>query len=186
MTLTFTVTERESLALTERYYRDSPMHRRARTRARWTLPVILLPVMVVFLVQFGFSIAPTIVFIVAIVLWYFVSPLRFDARIRRYAKQQMRESSFAKSLGSYVVHISAEHLLSDGPTGHSTYRWEGVDRVVLTKSFLFVFLAGPMGLPISVEEIGAERAKLAYEAIQRHLPQDSATTEIVGHFRHTT
>lgn len=171
MELTFTVSERESLALTEQFYKDSPLHQRARNRTRWTLPLILLPILVVFIAQFGFAVLPTTVFLLGAVGWFLLSPKLFDARVKRYAKQQMRESSYAKSLGDYRIQIDDTKLVSEGPTGYTEYRWDAVDRVVLTEEFLFIFLSGPMGLVISIKQVGTERAKVAYDAIRHAIQQ---------------
>ncbi len=169
MTLTFNVSENETLALTEQFYKDSASHQRLRNRTRWVVPLFLLPIMLLFTLQFGLSLLPTVVFLIGIAGWFAIAPLRFDARIKRYAIQQMKESSYAKSFGKYVVQIGEANLVSDGPTGHTEYNWDAIDRAILTDDYLFVFLSGPMGLPIKTADIGHEDARRAYAIIQQRI-----------------
>ncbi len=167
MTLTFNVSEPETLAMTEQFYKDSPSHQRIRNRTRWSVPLLLLPVMILFTLQFGVSLPSTAVFAIGIIGWFFIAPHRFDARIRRYAINQMKESSYAKSFGKYEIQITDQHLVSHGPTGHTEYNWDAVDRTILTDDYLFVFLSGPSGFPIKTTEVGAEDAKKAHGRIQQ-------------------
>ena len=167
MKLTFNVSEPETLAMTEQFYKDSPSHQRIRNRTRWTLPLILVPIVILFTLRFGFALPSIAVFAVGIVAWIVIAPHRFDARIRRYALNQMKESSFAKSFGKYTIQINDEHLLSDGPTGHTEYNWDAVDRTILTDKYLFVFLSGPLGFPIKTIDVGSEEAIKAHGRIQQ-------------------
>jgi len=46
--------------------------------------------------RFGILPRPIAVFLVSVVAWYCLYPKRFDARVQKYTKKQMRESSFTK------------------------------------------------------------------------------------------
>jgi hypothetical protein len=81
-------------------------------------------------------------------------------------KKQFQESSAEKAFGEYKVKIDERCLISQGPTGYTEYRWDSVDRVLMTDEFLFLFLAGPAGLPIRITEVSEPVAKKAYETIQ--------------------
>lgn len=81
-------------------------------------------------------------------------------------QRQMLESSYSKVFGVYKVRIEEIHLVCDGPTGYTEYRWDAVDRVTITDDFLFIFVAGPSGLPIRIAEIGKSIATEAYGKIQ--------------------
>jgi len=166
MDLKFTIAETETMAFSEQYYRDSASHRRIRFRTRWVLPILLLPILAVFTYQFGFSWTTAAIFVAAAVTWSVIAPKRFDARVRRYMQKQMLESSYSKSFGVYQLKIVEKHLVSNGPTGYTEYRWDAVDRVTITEDFLFIFLAGPSGFPISIAEIGKSIATEAYETLQ--------------------
>ena len=167
MKLTFNLNEPEALALTELFYKDSPSHQRIRNQTRWVLPILLLPIVILFTVQFGFSLPSIVVFAIAIVGWIIIAPRRFDKRIRRYAQNVMNESSYGKSFGEYTIQINDRHLASDGPTGHGAYNWNAVDRAVLTDKYLFIFLSGASGFAIKTSEIGTENARNAHSRIQQ-------------------
>lgn len=169
MELNFTIAEPEAMAFSEQYYRDSASHRRLRNRTRWALPILLLPILVVFTYQFGFSWTTAAIFATASVAWIVIAPKRFDTRVKNYMQRQMLESSYNKVFGEYKVRIEEKHLVCDGPTGYTEYRWDAVDRVMLTKDFLFIFLAGPSGFPIRITEIGSSIATEAYEKIQSQI-----------------
>ncbi len=165
MDLKFTITEPEALAFSEQYYKDSASYRRSRNRTRWSLPILLLPVLALFTYQFGFSL-PSAFFLVATCAWAVIAPKRFDIRVRRYMQKQMVESSYNKTFGAYRLKIDEKHLVSDGPTGYTEYRWDAVDRVKMTDEFLFIFLAGPSGFPIRIAEIGNSIATEAFGKLQ--------------------
>ncbi len=167
MKLTFNLNEPEALALTELFYQDSPSHQRIRNQTRWVLPIFLLPIVILFTMQFGFSLPSIVVFAIAIVGWMIIAPRRFDARIRRYAQNLLKESSFAKSFGEYTIQINDGQLVSDGPTGHGEYNWRSVDRTILRDEYLFIFLTGASGFAIKTSEIGTENASKAHSRIKQ-------------------
>jgi hypothetical protein len=162
----FKITEPEAIAFAEQFYRNSRTHRNLRNGTRWMLPLMLVPLLVVMVAQFGFRWSYLVVFPVLGIAWIVIAPKRFDARVRRYMKKQFRESSAEKAFGEYKVKIDERCLISQGPTGYAEYRWDSVDRVVMTDEFLFVFLAGPAGLPIRITDVSEPIAKKAYETIQ--------------------
>ena len=166
MDLKFTIAEPETMAFSEQYYRDSASHRRIRNRTRWALPILLLPILAVFTCQFGFSWTTAAIFVAAAVVWIVIAPKRFDTRVRHYMQKQMLESSYSKVFGVYKLKIEEKHLVSDGPTGYTEYRWDAVDRVTITDDFLFIFLAGPSGFPIRIAEIGNSIATEAFGKLQ--------------------
>ena len=167
MKLRFTVTETEALALTENFRSNSPTHRRARQRARLFLPILLSLTLALFVYRFGFAPAPIGVLASAILLWYFLYPLRFDSLARRQATSQMQESSYANMFGNYEMEITQSHLFSTGPAGESKFKWNAVRRTELTDEYLFVFMSGSMGYPISIDQIGPEAARQAADEINR-------------------
>lgn len=166
MNLTFSVSEPQILAMTKQYYSDSVYHQRLRSRSRWTLPILLLPVMVLFTIQFGFSWSSTAVFLIGMIGGFVIAPKRFDAQVKRYAIQQMQESSYPKSFGKYEITIDEKNLVSHGPTGYTEYHWDAVDRAILTDDYLFIFLSGPTGFPIQITEVGTDVAKKARAEIE--------------------
>ncbi len=165
MRLTFNLTATEAIALTERFQKNSPSHQRIRNRTRWALAILLLPIVILFTLQFGFSFSTMAFFVIAIVAWFIIAPSRFDARIRRYAQNLMEESANAKSFGQYTIQIDEDCLVSDVPTGHSEYKWSAVDHAILTENYLFIFLCGASGFPIKISDVGYEDARMAQSRI---------------------
>lgn len=171
MHLKFTVSEPEVLAFSEQYYKDSPSTRRLRNAARWTLPVLLVPILATFSFMFDLGWRQAAVFGIGALVWIFVAPIRFDARLRRYMRKQMSESSYGKALGVYNLTIDEQQFVSEGPTGKTVSKLSAIDRVVRTDEFLFIFLAGFSGFPIRIAEIGASVAAEAYEELQALVEQ---------------
>lgn len=168
MTLQFTVREQDALVFTEQFLKNSPSHQKTRFRVRLLLPCILLALALFTGFSKGFTPSSVLTFGVISTLWYFYYPLRFDANIRNYAKKQMKESSYAKSLGNYTLHFSENGIQSASPLGSGIYAWSAVDRTELTDDYLFIFLAGPIGYAIRRAEIGIETSESAHQWILNH------------------
>ena len=175
MTLNFTFNENDAVAFTEKYLRDSKSHQRIRARVQWGLPVILIAMACYHTWRDGFSWVAPLIFGGIAVAWWFLYPRRFDARIRTHAKKQMGESSYAKSFGRYEVVLLDEHLRSTSPTGSSTYLWSGVDRVEMDSEYLYIFLAGPLGYPMRLSEIGHDAARSAYDFVSARIAHSRAS-----------
>lgn len=165
MILDFTLSGSDSMALTEEYLSNSPSHQRSRARVRWVVPVLLSLLLAISFIRKGPELTTALIFSVGIFGWLIFYPLRFDARVRKSARAQMEESSYAKNFGQYRLEITDDSLVSSGPTGKFEYTWASVDRIVLTSDYLFVFFAGLSGLPISVVQIGAETAQSTYDLL---------------------
>jgi YcxB-like protein len=175
MKLAFDVSERDMLAFSERYHRASRTHNRARQSARLLLPMMLLPVMLLFFLNFGFSPAPIVILVMAMIGWYVYYPMRFDKCVRNQVRKQMCESSYSNMFGAYEITLDEDSLKSSSPTGEARYNWDAVDRVELTDDYLFVFLSGPMGYPVSIDQIGANAAHEAFEEMNRLCNATSAS-----------
>ena len=181
MTLNFTLTENDALAFTEKYLRDSKSHQRIRSRVRWGLPIVLVAMVCFYTWRDGFSwLAPGIFGSIAL-LWCLLYPSRFDATVRALAKKQMGESSYAKSLGRYEVVLLPEHMLSTSPTGSSTYLWSAVDRVEMDSEYFYIFLAGPLGYPIRLSEIGHDTARSAFDFVSSRIAANRDSEPSVQH-----
>jgi len=164
MTLHFTVSEKDALAFTERYLRDSKLHQALRTRFRWLFPCVFIAIACVRTGRDGFSLAP-IFFGALAVMWWFFFPRMLGSGIRKRMKKQMAESSHAESFGAYELQLLDEHLVSTSPLGSGTYAWRGVDRVAMDSEYLYIFLSGPLGYPIRISEIGLETARSAHDFV---------------------
>ncbi|MDB6119276.1 MAG: hypothetical protein JWO08_3057 [Verrucomicrobiaceae bacterium] len=165
MTLNFTFTEYDALAFHERFYRDSKSYQAIRNRVRWSVPCIFVAMAFCFPREVDFPLVRPVLFFVFAVLWWFLYPRRFDARVRSLARKQMQESSYAKTFGACELQLLDEHLYSMSPLGTSTYAWASVDRVVMDADYLFIFLVGARGYSIRISEIGQEAAQRAHDFI---------------------
>jgi hypothetical protein len=169
MTLNFTLTETDALAFTERFHHDSKAHQAIRTRARWSLPLILLVIACFSTWRFGPLPASFAIFLIFSVAWWLFYPRWFDARVRALVKKQLSETSNIRNLGTYELQLLNEHLHSISPLGSSTYAWAGIDRVVMDSDYLYIFLSGPMGYPIRISEIGLDAAQRAHDFISERI-----------------
>ena len=131
----------------------------------------------------GFSWAAVGIFGSIALVWWLLYPRQFDARIRKHAKKQMKESSYAKSFGRYEVVLLDEHLQSTSPTGSSTYVWSAVDRAEMDSEYLYIFLSGPLGYPIRLSEIGRETAQSARDFINSRIVRRRGSEHSVPHDR---
>lgn len=165
MILDFSTHEHDCLALTEEFIRNSPTHQRARLRARWSVPIILSVGLLISVLSTGPNVFNASFFAIPIVAWLIFYPSRYDARVKRHAKAQMKESSYSKNFGDYSLELIPEAIVSTGPLGKSEQSWKAVDRVELTDAYLFVFFAGMSGLPIPVNQVGQAQAKAAFNLI---------------------
>ena len=167
MKLSFTVSEPEAVAFSENFRLESPTHRKARRSSRLFLPIILCPILLMFVYRFGFSPVPIGILLLLMVSWYVFYPMRYDSLCRRRAALQMQEPAFQGMFGSYDLDINEDCLLAVGAAGESKYNWDAVRRTELTDEYLFIYLSGPMGYPISIRQVGAEVATQANEEINR-------------------
>ena len=152
MTLNFQIRREDVLAFSREYHAASPTYQRTRTRVRCTLPVILLCLWLLELATNGFNWISTIIYLGGAALWFFLYPARFDRRVQRYAEKTIDEASYSKSFGPC----------------ERTFYWSAVDRVLLTDSYCFIFLTGPIGYPIPIVNVGREAAKAAYDFAVAH------------------
>jgi hypothetical protein len=168
MELNFSMSESDCIVFSEEYHRNSPVHRRARTRARWTVPIIFSIFMVISFALSGPTIIATVFFPI-IIGWITLYPKRFDTLVRNNIRNRLKESSHSKTFGEYQVEINQDGIVSTGPTGRSEHTWASVDRINLTPDYLFVFFAGLSGLPIPISQIGPDHAEAAYDLLESHL-----------------
>ncbi|MEZ5385052.1 MAG: YcxB family protein [Prosthecobacter sp.] len=168
MTLNFQMRREDVLAFSREYHAASPTYQRTRTRVRFMLPVIMLCLWLFVLATSGFKWISTIIYLGVALLWFILYPARFDRRVQRYAEKTIDEPSYSKSLGPCELTLSEAGLHSKTNSGESTFYWSAVDRVLLTDSYCFIFLTGPIGYPIPIADVGLEAAKDAYDYALAH------------------
>jgi hypothetical protein len=168
MTLSFQIHREDVLAFNREYFAASPTYQGTRTRVRFMLPVMMLGVWLFVLATSGFAWSSTVIYLGLSVVWFFRYPAFFDRRALRYAEKAIDEPSFRKSLGPCELTLSESGLHSKTNSGESTFYWSAVDRVLLTDSYCFIFLTGPLGLLIPVDDVGPEAAQDAYDYAMAH------------------
>jgi hypothetical protein len=173
MTLQFTMTESDALAFTERFLRDSKSHQAIRSWVRWVATCLFLTTAVYYAWKYSVRGGPWLIFAGVFgflaIAWCLFYLRLFDASVLKLARKQLRESSHAKALGAYEVQLLDEHLQSKSPLGLNIFAWTAVDRVVMDSEHLFIFLAGPMGYPIRISEIGQEAAQRAHDFVAERI-----------------
>lgn len=173
MKLSFNLNEKDLVAFTEQLLHSSQSHQKIRKKAQWTLPLIFLTLLLFMGLRGTLQTPTAFIFGGVAVAWFFLYPKRFDTSIKKHAINQIKESSYAKSFGQYELSLDEKGIQSSSPLGEAFYPWDGVDRVELLEDYLYIFLAGPMGYPIRVSEIGSNTASEALSLITTQLKKSA-------------
>lgn len=158
------------LVFNREFYKSSSTHRKMRFQVRVSMPVIMLAFWCFSTLSGGFDWIRTGTYAGIGLLWYFLYPLRFDRNVMKQTECMLDEMSFAKMLGPCELVLSDEGLRSKSAMGESSYPWSSVDRVILNDAYLFIFLAGNLGYPIPVSQVGGEQVRAAHDFALRHMP----------------
>lgn len=167
MTLRFHIGREDVLEFTRQYYAASPTYRRTRIRVRLMLPVIMIVLWGIATSRSGFEWTSTIIFLGVALLWFFLYPSRYDRSVQKYCEKTIDEGSYSKNFGECELSLSPSGLHSIAPSGESKFPWSSVDRTLLTETYLFMFLNGPIGYPVPIADIGRESTIAAYEFINQ-------------------
>lgn len=168
MTLRFQMGREDVLAFSRAYYAASPTYRRAKTRARLMLPIMMLILLTLTTNHSGFKVSNTVIFLGMGILWFIFYPVLFNRNVEKYCEKTIDEGSHSKNFGPCELTLSESGLHDRSPSGESTFYWSAVDRVTLTDQYLFIFLNGPMGYPIPIADVGIEAARAALEYVNSH------------------
>ncbi|MGV3663215.1 MAG: YcxB family protein [Prosthecobacter sp.] len=170
MTLRFNLAEKDALAFNARYYHHSKTYQRTRKWIRLGPPLVFLA-LGVFQTwsEAGRTFVPLLLFGAVAAAWWFFYARRFDAIVMKRALRHMREDSYARHFGACELQLLDEHLQSTSPLGSSSFNWSAVERVEIEAGYLFIFLAGPMGYPIEMSQIGLEAAQQARDFVAERI-----------------
>jgi hypothetical protein len=168
MTLRFQMGREDVLAFSRAYHAASPTYRRAKTRARLMLPIMMLILLTLTTNHSGFKVSNTVIFLGMGILWFILYPVLFNRNVEKYCEKTIDEGSHSKNFGLCELTLSESGLHDRSPNGESTFYWSAVDRVTLTDQYLFIFLNGPMGYPIPIADVGIEAARAALEYVNSH------------------
>jgi len=169
MTLRFQMRREDALEFNRQYHAASPTLQRTRIRLRFMLPVILIALWGITTERSGFDWTHTIFFLGISLLWFFLYPARYNRSLDKYFAKIIDEGSYSKNFGAYELTLSHEGLHSIAPSGESKFNWSSVDRTLLTDAYLFIFLNGAMGYPISISDIGRDSARASFEYVNQHI-----------------
>src|SRR5215472_11699321 len=145
ITATFLVRKEDVLAMSMRYYADSPTMRRARILIQAGFPIaMVLVVALIYLedpdhLQF---VAP--LFVIA-VLWAGFYPRLHERLLFRGSYRNYNGPEYQKIFGVHTVSLSEKGITSASPVGEGTYFWPSVRSLSLTSDYLFFFLVGRQG-----------------------------------------
>ncbi|MDP4623574.1 MAG: YcxB family protein [Akkermansiaceae bacterium] len=173
MTLNFQIRREDALAFSRAYHDASPTFRRMQTKVRLTLPVIMVIFWMYSTWRTGFEPTITCIYLGIAALWFFIYPHRYRHNVEKYSEKMIDEGSYGKNFGSYELLLSDSGIHSTGPSGTSTFHWSSIDRVSLTETYLFIFLNGPIGYPIPIQDIGKEAARDAQAYVEKHISVNS-------------
>ncbi len=169
MTLRFQIRRENVLEFNRQYYAASPTYRRTRLKVRWMLPVMMILLWILTTSRSGLEWTSTLILLGVGLAWYCFYPARYDRNIQKYCEKTLDEGTFSKIYGECELTLSDSGLHSIAPMGESKFHWSSVDRTMLTETYLFIFLNGPIGYPIPIADIGRESAIAAYEFVNRHI-----------------
>lgn len=144
--LQFTIDRDDLRAFSRAFYDHSPTVKASLRRSQWVFPILMVIASSYFFFRHGG--ASPFVFVVAGLLWFLCYPAYFRRHLVKATEKLLKEGSHEKSLGSYIVSLGEEGLWSESPTGEAKYKWEAVDRILLTDSHLHIYLVGLSGYPI--------------------------------------
>ncbi|MGJ8642862.1 MAG: YcxB family protein [Luteolibacter sp.] len=159
----------DALAFSRAYHDSSQTFRRMQTKVRLMLPAIMVIFWIYSTWRYGFNTATTCIYLGMAVLWFFIYPHRYRRNVDKYSEKMIDEGSYGKNFGSYELLLSGDGIHSTGPSGTSTFYWSSIDRVSLTETYLFIFLNGPIGYPIPIQDIGKEAALDAQAYVEKHI-----------------
>lgn len=131
-------------------------------------PVIMVILWIITTSGSGFDGIRTAIYLGIALLWLLFYPARFTRNVERYCEKTIDEGTYGKNFGPCELTLSDAGLRSASPSGESTFYWSSVDRTLLTDSYLFIFLNGPIGYPIPISDVGREAAVAASEYINNH------------------
>jgi hypothetical protein len=169
MTLRFQLRREDALEFNRQYHAASPTLQRTRIRLRFMLPVILIAFWGITTERSGFDWTHTIFFLGISLLWFFLYPAGYNRSLDKYVAKLIDEGSYRKNFGEYELTLTHEGLHSIAPSGESKFNWSSVDRTLLTDDYLFIFLNGAIGYPISISDIGSDSARAAFEYVNQHI-----------------
>ncbi len=154
ISLNFNVGRDDMMAFSKAFHDNSPTVQAAVRRAQWIFPTMMLLASAYFYFRYG-GFTP-LIFLLFGGLWFAFYPAYFRRHILRTTEKIMKEASHEKAFGAYSVILDEEGISSVSPTGEGKYKWDAVDRVLLTSDHLHIFLAGPVGYPIPRREVEEE------------------------------
>ena len=138
------------------------------------LPIIMIGLWALTTSRSGFEWTSTAIFFGSALLWFLFYPARYDRSVQKYCEKTLDEGTHHKNFGQCELAISESGLHSIAPSGESKFHWESVDRTLLTDTYLFIFLNGPIGYPVPISEVGKESARAAYEYDNEHINKTTA------------
>lgn len=165
MTLKFQMRREDVLAFSREFNTASPAFQRAKARARSTVPLLMVILWAYFTFRYGFGWGTTLNFLGIGLLWFFYYPDRFARNVEKYCEKEIDEGSSSKNFGPCELTLNDSGLHSISPSGESKFHWSSVDRCLLTDTYLFIFLNGPIGYPIPLGDIGGEAAQAAHDYV---------------------
>ena len=140
MTLEYSLGIEDLVAFARYHFLSSRSVQRTKTLVQWGGAYsILLPLIIG---AFTFQWAPLLIGgIVGSIFWAVVYPIAFDKILVKKARKTLEEYKGHESLGWRSVTITDDGILEKTELGERVTKWNAVDRIVITKSHTFIYIA---------------------------------------------
>jgi len=154
MKFEFNLTEEDALALSEECIKYSKPEQTAKLWYRISIPIICLLLVIKHKVlddNFYWPLA--LLFIVIGVLFYIYDPIAGDRANRKIILKDLKKPKIQKNLGEYTLVLDEEQFHSYGPMGDTTYKWNAVEKLEETESYLILVLVDSSTIPVPKSQI---------------------------------
>lgn len=162
----------DALAFDKQCYEDLVVVKKSKRITMVMDPVGVAIVGLLFFWQFGLAFGVSATIVTAIWIASYRLFLRWQAE--RNARNILKDSGADKQFGRFTVQFTDDGIESTSPLGEGKYKWDIVDRVILTPNHLFIFLGGAKGFPINRREVSDSKVSeiQAYVTARMHTERE--------------
>lgn len=153
ITATYLVRKEDVLAMSMRYYANSPTMRKSRILIQAGVPVVM-----VLVVALSYLVDPdNLIFVapllVVAILWAGFYPRLHERLLLRGSERIYSGPEYQKIFCVHTLSLSEKGISSTSQIGEGTYYWPSVSSISLNSDYLFIFLAGRKGYVIPRDQV---------------------------------
>jgi len=173
--MTFDYTQQDYEAFIRDYAFETPLFRKQVRQNQITLLIAFVLVwLAIWYFFFSITLAFTIIYALLAVLWIILAPRRIKKYTLKNLQKHIADSSHQKAFGICTYRFEDEEILDKNPLGESKWPWHSVERIISTKDYFHVILAGDRGLPIPRAQVPPETLRELQTAIEEKLQKGGA------------